>query len=407
MNVYLFGQQEARLTFNQLIQKMTTEIHEKSNDYVVNVDSQEWKKYFIDKYEFTPIEVFPEQINSVYKGKTKAIIQQFGVKVEREVYNFEVKIPFTGSSFLFLLKPSICHLNYPQVEIPDGNSGFITGKIDLIEQDANKFEYLREDLVNAIIANIPNINKDVTEFNLRIRTNFDNEFLKKKESALQEQKFFETLNIDIDRTTETILKISFDEKKKIPEPIIDKKTNKKYNANNPILDDKFYEDVLETINTFFKSVEKKPSIYKTKDEEALRDYVLPILETRYLNSTITGETFNKGGKTDILVKYKDNTNLFVAECKFWKGEMLFHETINQLFDRYLTWRDSKVAIIFFVTNREFSKVLSTINNSVKTHPYFVRENGSHGESSFSYLFHFPDDKGKYIQTEIMSFHFPT
>jgi hypothetical protein len=122
--------------------------------------------------------------------------------------------------------------------------------------------------------------------------------------------------------------------------------------------------------------------------------------------TVTGETFNKGGKTDILLRYVDGTNLFVAECKFWKGEAILQETINQLFNRYLTWRDSKVAIIFFVKNREFSKVLSTIQEGVKKHPYFFRENGFTGESSFSYLFHFPTDKGKYVFTEIMAFHFP-
>jgi hypothetical protein len=75
---------------------------------------------------------------------------------------------------------------------------------------------------------------------------------------------------------------------------------------------------------------------------------------------------NKGGKTDILVKHTDGTNVFVAECKYWKGEGVLHETINQLFDRYLTWRDSKVAIVFFVTIKEFSRVLQTIRASVST-----------------------------------------
>ena len=121
---------------------------------------------------------------------------------------------------------------------------------------------------------------------------------------------------------------------------------------------------------------------------------------------MTGETFNKGGKTDILIRYKDGSNLFVAECKYWKGEGVLFETINQLFDRYLTWRDSKVAIIFFVKNKEFSKVLKTLQESIPKHEYFVRENGSNGESSFSYIFHFPTDKGKLVYAEIMAFHFP-
>jgi len=226
-----------------------------------------------------------------------------------------------------------------------------------------------------------------------------------KQNVLSENSFFEKLNLNIETLTDKIFKVPLIEKKKIPEPIVDQKSAKKY-TENPTLPDEFYNDILDVIYTFFKSVEKKPSTYHTKDEESLRDYVLPTLETRYNNATVTGETFNKRGKTDILVRYKDGTNLFVAECKFWKGEAILHETINQLFDRYLTWRDSKVAIIFFVTNKEFSKVLATIQDSIKKHPYFFRENGVRGESSFSYIFHFPTDKGKYVFTEIMAFHFP-
>jgi hypothetical protein len=194
-------------------------------------------------------------------------------------------------------------------------------------------------------------------------------------------------------------------KRVVPEPIVDKKTSKKY-IETPAMDDGFYADIIEVLYTFFKSVEKKPSTYQTKDEEGLRDYVLPTLETRYDNTSVTGETFNKGGKTDILIRYKDGTNLFVAECKFWKGETVLHDTINQLFDRYLTWRDSKVAIIFFVRNKQFSKMLDTLKESIPKHEYFVKENGGNGESSFSYVFHFPTDKGKLIYVEFMAFHFP-
>jgi hypothetical protein len=402
----LFGQQDAYSSFEHLILEITKEINAKPNDFVLNIDKEEWKEYFVNKYEFIPIEVFPDKATSSFKSKTKTQQEQYGRTYEGEAYNFEVKVPFTGSSFLLMLRPSTCVLNHPRVDAPQADAGFITGTITLHEQNPQQFEYEKSRLISAITANVPNINRDVSAFNARIATHFEQEYNNKRQKVLAERQFFEALNISIDTSTDKIFKVPVAEKKKIPEPIFDKKTTKKFTADNPVLPDEFYEDVIEIIYAFFKSVEKKPSIYHTKDEEALRDYVLPTLETRYNNTTVTGETFNKGGKTDILVKYKDNTNLFVAECKFWKGEAVFNDTINQLFDRYLTWRDSKVAIIFFVTNKEFSKVLATIHESVVKHPYFLRANGSHGESSFSYIFHFPTDKGKYIYTEIMAFHFP-
>ena len=80
----------------------------------------------------------------------------------------------------------------------------------------------------------------------------------------------------------------------------------------------------------------------------MRDFLLMTLCTHYPNTT--GETFNKAGKTDILVRH-EGTNVFVGECKFWKGIKAFRDTIDQILG-YLTWRDSKAAII--VAFRAFS-----------------------------------------------------
>lgn len=59
----------------------------------------------------------------------------------------------------------------------------------------------------------------------------------------------------------------------------------------------------------------------------------------------TGETFNRAGKTDILLREGDR-NVFIAECKFWKGPKAFGEAIDQRLG-YTMWRDSKTAILVF------------------------------------------------------------
>jgi len=91
-----------------------------------------------------------------------------------------------------------------------------------------------------------------------------------------------------------------------------------------------------------------PSTYSNKGEEDLRDHILLVLEPRFQGSA-TGETFNKTGKTDILLRF-EGKNVFIAECKFWNGIKLFFETISQLL-AYLTWRDSKAAVIIFVKTK--------------------------------------------------------
>ncbi|MNY31252.1 hypothetical protein D3C86_1654080 [compost metagenome] len=94
-----------------------------------------------------------------------------------------------------------------------------------------------------------------------------------------------------------------------------------------------------------------------------------------------GETFNTVGKTDISLRYESSV-VFIAECKYWKGEKSFLKTIDQLLS-YLNWRDSKTAIINFVQNKEFTDVLSKIKLSVKDHPNFLKELGTTDQTWFN------------------------
>ncbi len=59
----------------------------------------------------------------------------------------------------------------------------------------------------------------------------------------------------------------------------------------------------------------------------------------------------------------------------------------------------------FVTNKDFTNVLKTVETEVKIHPYYHSEKGKRGETSFSYMFHLPQDKEKLVYFEIMLFHF--
>ena len=81
---------------------------------------------------------------------------------------------------------------------------------------------------------------------------------------------------------------------------------------------------------------------------------------------------------------------FVAECKYWKGEKTYLKTIDQLLG-YLTWRNSKVAVINFVQNNEFSDVLEKTKTSTKTHPNFLKELNSNDETWFNYKFYLNGD----------------
>jgi hypothetical protein len=97
----------------------------------------------------------------------------------------------------------------------------------------------------------------------------------------------------------------------------------------------------------------------------------------------TGETFNAAGKTDILIR-ADNKNVFVAECKFWRGSKAFTESIDQLLG-YLTWRDSKCALLVFSTTKDSSAVRQKMHEVMQSRPEHKKT-----------IFHTPDGDGRYI-----------
>ena len=114
-----------------------------------------------------------------------------------------------------------------------------------------------------------------------------------------------------------------------------------------------------------KVMERSPKAFDGLDEEGIRSHFLVQLNGHY-EGQATGETFNYQGKTDILIRSGDR-NIFIAECKFWGGPQMLTQTIDQLLG-YLSWRDFKTAILLFNRNRDFSKVLDSIPETVRDRP---------------------------------------
>jgi hypothetical protein len=173
--------------------------------------------------------------------------------------------------------------------------------------------------------------------------------------------------------------------------------------HEPHLDDGIYDKILEAIHSIGKSIERNPRIHAGRNEETLRDQFMIALEPLFEAST-TSETFNKSGKTDILMRH-DGRNIFVAECKIWHGQQQHQETIDQIL-RYLTWRDSKAAIMYFVKGRQILSPLSHIEMTTGSHPNYVRFANKRDESWFNYLFHLPGDRQRHLRLAVLCFHFP-
>ena len=171
----------------------------------------------------------------------------------------------------------------------------------------------------------------------------------------------------------------------------------------PILRADDYEHILSVMTNMAFVMERSPSAFTGLDEEALRSHFLVQLNGQY-EGQATGETFNYEGKTDILIR-AEGKNIFIAECKYWSGAKKFGETIDQLLG-YVSWRDTKTAIVIFSRNKNFSQVIETIPGAVKTHPNFKRAVDDNGEGRSRYVLAHRDDNNREMIVTVLAFDVP-
>jgi hypothetical protein len=171
----------------------------------------------------------------------------------------------------------------------------------------------------------------------------------------------------------------------------------------PVLEEANYRAILEIIQSMALVMERSPSAFQTMGEENLRQQFLVPLNSHF-EGAASGETFNFSGKTDILIRVKDR-NIFIAECKFWGGEKNFLDTITQLLG-YLSWRDTKAAILMFNRNQNFSGVLATIQKTLPKHPNLKRGPTIEAETRFRCVFGNPSDPHREVILTVLAFDVP-
>ena len=357
------------------------------------------------KTEFT---IYPIAIQEPQPSEPKETYQEmvsmFNERYKKKVFKIDVIIPFDGNADLFSCSPSSCTVVYLDKSVSI-KTNHASASIILDDLDENKYKSAVGKIVGDLSMNIPRVNSEIAPWNNALEGYIKQLLEQRKGVVAKKFDFMEKIGLKVNPKSNDFMVPAPVAKKTVPIPVTETtKTVKKENV--PILQEEVYKDIKEVIYNVGKAVERKPSIYLGKHEEDLRDIFLLFLETRYDSTSGVGEAFNKKGKTDILLKYaKDGTNIFVAECKFWKGQKQLHEAINQLLG-YLTHRDSKTALIVFVDQKEFISVVATAKEEIKKHPQFKRHVKDTYDSSINYEFTLPDDSQKIIQIELMFFHYP-
>ncbi len=399
----IFAEREFDEVSRDLVEKLKSRINGEDKNYLLNVNRTEYLDHIVSEFEITPLHL--ESDNKAVSSSEQTIPAEhfppgFGVRPGKSYAKQVVKyhIPFSGDERLLRCAPNPRVVNSHPVFI-EGNE--VCFEIVDFYGDPERIKRNAESALDLIRQQAASLEKNVVQHNQQLRQQAESFFDTRKAEIMKQNQVLAALGVPVKKSTSIprTFAVPATRKQVVPKP---QAPSEKY-APEPVLDEGIYEDILQTTFDTGRVFERLPSTYAGKDEETLRDHLILNLEPHFQIAT-TGETFNKSGKTDILMRH-EGKNVFVAECKFWGGEKLHHKTIDQLLS-YLTWRDSKAAIVYFVGTKEIAAPLKAIEESTPQHPCFVAFKGKREESWFRYESHLPGDRSRPIHLSILCFHLP-
>ena len=369
--------------------RVKEEIDSTDEPTILNTDTDELVNFYYEKYALPTIEIDTSRQNKLEKNDIRSSRKKsvtFGIPVILK-QDLDIVISRTANPYLMMV----------QFELDDG---YLSSNIDIYGGQIGKSHIEQaEQYLNTIIQQK---NATVHSQNPRFKTTIENYLKPLKEKIKAENAHLEQIASELpvelikNDTAPTPLNLNIKQKIRIVKPEPKQKTE-------PRLQKESVEAVLELINSQGRQFEITPKVFSERGEEELRDIILSMLNAVFQGSA-TGETFVKKGKTDIHLRMNIDGGILSAECKFWGGEKLYCETMNQHFG-YLTWRQNYAIQITFSTKKGFSEIIGKAIDSAKTHSTYVENSFRQiSQTHFVTTNTFPEDSNKRVEIHHLLFN---
>jgi hypothetical protein len=382
---------------NSIYDKIEDFFSKNQNQNFFNRTKDDVCNELVNRYSISFLEV-DEKIKLISKDKFYFTTDILGREIKKPIYTFGVK--FSGDKTLFRIKPS--RYNHHVFEAYFSN--YLNNELlcfDIEYHDDSSLKEVFNRNKAYLFFMVDNVNKDIEDNNLKIKQKIFTLYESYESDFHIENDLLEELGVE-----------RHDQKQNSKELFIPFKDKIKYSNNDLngynnedlILGNTNYKRILDEIYSFCSGFEKYPKTYHNLDEEELRNILVTHLNELCVES-VTAETFNKNGKTDILISH-DSDILFIAECKIWHGQKKYLEAINQLLG-YLRWNDTKSALIIFVKGKNFSNVLNKIDKVTRTHPNYFSSKSKTQKNFFNFIISAENNNDIHIELAVLLFYIPS
>ncbi|HHT9056357.1 TPA: hypothetical protein ACT5CL_006506, partial [Burkholderia cenocepacia] len=327
----LFVTHDLDHSLRSAMQSMRQEVEGLDENRLLNTAPEDLKRYLVEKYGVTPITLLRDQWYADH--------QDVQVDVRHDQMRWiddrsrpalvpgervEVRIPFEGEAELFYSKANTYSLNPPRAVIEKNE---LVLRYDTPSDQPRDVRPLVDQTLADIEQHLDWQRSMLDAHNTALPASAEQAIQQRRARLLAQSQRAEALGIPIRRSDNAPKTYAIPTVRRKATPTLPPATTGQFKPE-PVWAMEMYEQALKIVQDMALVIERSPEAFKSMDEEALRQHFLVQLNGQF-EGKVTGETFNMAGKTDILLREGDR-NVFIAECKFWKGPKAFGEAINQL-----------------------------------------------------------------------------
>lgn len=328
--------------------------------------------------------------------------REFGEVGTRRVTRLTLVVPFDGDPEIFKLKPSSSTWNPPHAQVSGTELrvfAYPPGRTAGLDAIAVRADF--DAKVDAIGRYLAWSRHDIDAHQRVLGEEIPRMVADRRTKLLADRELQASLGFPIKRRRDADLySVPLRRRQVIPRDGATKRAPAQGYEPEPSLPDEDYEAALAVLRNMRNALERSPSTTGHLGEEQIRDLLLVSLNAQF-EGKAAGEVFNGAGKTDILIRV-DDRNIFIGECKIWKGPKTVTDALDQLVG-YLVWRDTKAALLLFIREADVSTIAAKAITKVEEHPGYKRRGKNWTEDRYDFVLRTPGDSAREIHLALLPF----
>jgi hypothetical protein len=329
--------------------------------------------------------------------QTQTFKDPFGDRMTRRMTQPTLVVPYDGEKIVFSMRASQSSFNPPRADVADGEL-----RLTWLGQDADagavRAHFDRE--LDEIERHLSWSQRDIDTHNQTIRTTTPDLVSQRRAKLFRDRELEAGIGFPIQRRSDASKYVVPMRRRRIAPSSPPRPTAIGPFQPEPMLDDADYEAALTVLRNARNALERSPSMTAKLNEEQIRDLLLVSLNAQF-EGKAGGEVFNGMGKTDILIREGDR-NVFIGECKVWKGPKTIRDALDQLLS-YLVWRDTKAALLVFIRTGQPSEVIKKSVAEIEASPTYKRRGRHDSDERVDFVLHAQGDPAREIQLAYLPF----